>query len=138
MTTSNHKTVFKAFQRHAKDAVLSVARTVALELSESVVLRTPVDTTRAEANWTPALNTIPQDFNEDARNYLGSRPNLDAAKAIAKSIQIGDAFVIANSTPYIIYLEQGSSQQAPAGMVGVTAAMFPRMVERAARQSKNS
>lgn len=137
MTTSNYKQVFAKFGKRAKKQSLGVAQDVAAELSQKIVLLTPVDTTRAEANWIAELNTVPQAFDEGKRNLSGSRANLDNAKRVAKSIKLGDVFVIANSTPYIFFLEQGSSRQAPAGMRNVTAAAFQRMVERAAERRRN-
>lgn len=135
-TTSNHKTIFPAFRKLAIKRALSVTTEVAGDLAESLVIKTPVDTTRAEANWQAALNTVPQDFDESKRNPSGSRANLEQAKRLAAQMKLGDVFVMANSTPYIFRLENGWSKQAPAGMRGVTAAMFPRMVERAARRAR--
>lgn len=136
MPASNYKQAIKAFQKNAKQAQLSVAREVAADIATKLVILTPVDTTRAEANWIGALNTIPQDFNEARRNLGGTRTNLEKAKALAKRIKLGDVFVMANSTPYIFRLEQGWSKQAPAGMVAVTVAAYQRMVERAAQRVK--
>ncbi len=134
MATSNYKAGFKSFRANVKGRATGIAREVAGQLAEGVVLRTPVDTTRAEANWTAAINTIPQDFNEAARNAGGNRPNLEKAKALAGKMKLGDVFAIANSTPYVKYLEEGSSSQAPNGMVAVTAALFGRMVEKASQR----
>lgn len=130
-TTSNHKTAFKRFQANVRTRSLAVARDVAGQMAESLVIRTPVATTRAEANWLAALNTVPQDFDEARRNSGGNRPNLELAKRLAAQMQLGDVFVMANSTPYIFRLEAGYSQQAPSGFRDITAAMFPRMVARA-------
>lgn len=138
MAASTYKQAFRSFRAHAKGNSLAIAQDVAVALAEKVILLTPVDTTRAEANWISALNTIPQEFDEAKRNLGGQRANIDQAKATAKKINLGDAFVVANSTPYIIYLEQGSSRQAPAGMRDVTAASFPRIVEAALRRRQKS
>lgn len=137
MAVSDYKQVFAKFRERAKKQSLGVAQDVAQELSKKIVLLTPVDTTRAEANWVGALNTVPIEFDEAKRNLGGSRANLESAKALAKRMKLGDVFVIANSTPYIFFLEQGSSRQAPAGMRNVTAAAFQRMVERSAERRRN-
>lgn len=136
MTTSNHKTVFLAYHKRTIKRALSVATEVAGDLAESLVIRTPVDTSRAEANWETALNTVPQDFDEARRNLGGSRANLERAKKLAAQMRLGDVFVMANSTPYIFRLENGWSKQAPAGFRDITAALFSRMVERAAKRAK--
>lgn len=137
-TTSNHRAVFRRFRSNAEKATLAVASDVAAQMAESLVVKTPVDTTRAEANWIAALNTIPQDFDETRRNSGGTRLNLSKAIELTKRMKLGDVFVMANSTPYIFFLEHGSSQQAPAGFRDLTAAMFHRMVERAAKRRLQS
>jgi hypothetical protein len=134
---SNYKQSFKAFRAKAKYLPLVVAQDVAVQMATKLVILTPVDTTRAEANWAAALNTVPQDFDEAKRNSSGSRANLEKAKAIAKRMKLGDTFVVANSTPYIFRLNEGSSQQAPAGMTTLVVAAFQRMVERAAQKAKS-
>jgi hypothetical protein len=128
---TNYRSAIQSFKRHAREGAQTIARDVSKQIAESLVLKTPVDTSRAEANWISELNTIPQTFDEAARNPGGVRVNLEAAIATANRLTLGDVFVMANSTPYIIFLEEGSSRQAPAGMRDVTAAMFGRMVERA-------
>lgn len=132
-----YKAAFKSFKANVKKGGTVIAQDVAYQLAEKVVLLTPVDTTRAEANWNAALNTFLFDYNENARNSGGNRPNLNKAKAVAVKLKLGDEFVIANATPYVKYLEEGSSQQAPNGMVAVTAALFGRMVEKAASRRKS-
>ena len=128
---TNYRSAIQSFKKHAREGAEMVARDVSKQIAESLVLKTPVDTSRAEANWIGELNTIPQTFDESARNPGGVRVNLEAAIATANRLKLGDVFVMANSTPYIIFLEEGSSRQAPNGMRDVTAAMFGRMVERA-------
>ncbi len=137
-TSSNHKWAFRQFRKHSAAAMMAVARDVAAQMAESLVIKTPVDTTRAEANWIAVLNTIPQEFDETRRNSSGTRANLNKAIALAKRMKLGDVFVMANSTPYIFFLERGSSQQAPAGFRDLTAATFHRMVERAAKRRLQS
>lgn len=133
-TKSTYRAAFKQHRANTQKTLRLIASDVAIEIAESLVIKTPVDTSRAEANWVAALNTVPQEFDEAKRNSGGNRINLDKAKALAKRMKLGDVFVMANSTPYIFFLEQGSSQQAPAGMRDITAAAFSRMVERAVRR----
>lgn len=131
---TNYRAAFKQHRANTQKTLRLIASDVAIEIAESLVIKTPVDTTRAEANWIAALNTVPQEFDESKRNSGGNRINLDKAKALAKRMKLGDVFVMANSTPYIFALENGWSQQAPAGMRDITAAAFGRMVERAVRR----
>jgi hypothetical protein len=113
-----------------------VVRGVALELLRGVVMDTPVDTGRARANWqttvgSPALGDY---------DYKGG-PGAAANEAISDGTQTiqaveGDAAIfLTNNLPYIVLLEEGHSQQAPAGMVRKNIARFPFLVEQKAREA---
>lgn len=127
---SNYKSVFKQFGAKVASRSLAVAQDVATELAAKVIVRTPEDTSRARANWGAELNSIPQEFDESKRDP-GGQASMERAKAIAAQMRLGSVFVIANSAPYIGRLENGYSQQAPAGMRDITVAEFPRIVARA-------
>jgi hypothetical protein len=105
-------------------------RKICLDLLTGIVLKTPVDTGRARANWftsigSPSSSTI--NFTGDTGRGI-SAPNRSAASAeaisrgssvIAKAT--GNVLWITNNLPYIYRLEfEGWSRQAPAGMVRVT------------------
>jgi len=85
------------------------------------VLATPVDTGRARANWIVSVG----------RPRYQTTPDVDpsGAQAIAQGVRAvqsfkGGSIFITNSLPYIEFLEDGSSKQAPGGMTkfGVQAA----------------
>jgi hypothetical protein len=112
-------------ERWAKRVEMDVARfcrIVALKLHDRIVERTPVDTGRARASWTivegysPDLSVAPEGFQGGA--------SAAAAVQAARRAQVkeGFAYVIANNLPYIVELENGSSKQAPHGMVRVAIA----------------
>jgi len=99
-------------------------RKTALEFLKRVIDRTPVDKGRARAGWQSFL------IDQGAASPI-TGPDVDPA-AVAEgrslsSYQEGgglfstDHFIeIINGVSYMIYLEYGSSDQAPAGMVRVT------------------
>ena len=96
--------------------------TIALDAHKNIVLRTAVDTGHARRNWVITYTTP----------YSGSEIQGagDGTSAITKGYQdilrgAKDPFkkvVISNNLPYIRKLENGSSKQAPNGMVAVTMA----------------
>ena len=121
--------ISKFIDKTSKTADAQV-RKICLDLLTGIVLKTPVDTGRARANWftsigSPTSGTI--NFDADAGRGVAA-PNQSAASidaiskgsaAIAKAT--GNVLWITNNLPYIYRLEfEGWSRQAPAGMVRVT------------------
>lgn len=97
-----------------------VKRTFAFGLYNKIVEKTPVDTGRAKCNWNVCINK--QDSttnNEYTKKDLASRIK-EAAGILEQQGKVEDVIYISNNLPYIEALEHGHSQQAPAGMVGVT------------------
>lgn len=72
--------------------------------------RTPVDSGNAKSNWNCSVNTPDFSYHESADPDSGK-----ASGAFAKA-KAGDTLYITNTTPYILELERGHSQQAPRGM----------------------
>jgi len=109
--------------------VTLLQKKVALELLRQVVFRTPVDTGRARGNWQTCVGQageaevilvpLPDHTPYDAS------PPIDVAGADAltagmnalKSLGNWQTVFIFNNVPYIIYLEDGTSRQAPWGML---------------------
>lgn len=100
------------------------ASAVAAALVETLVYRTPVDTSMALSNWqvtlgSPAVGFIPA----YVPGYLGytmapsARAAIDAANSVLETKQPGQTIYITNNTPYIVDLNSGTSKQAPAGFV---------------------
>jgi hypothetical protein len=113
-----------------------VVRKVCLDLMTGVILKTPVDTGRARANWQasidkPASGTI--SFSADAGSSKKA-PSASAGSASsigdgmgAVSQATGRVFWLVNNLPYIYRLEYGAwSKQAPHGMVRTTIAEIQR------------
>ena len=100
--------------------VNQVARRLALDIDQRVVLRTPVDTGRARSNWLVGLGAPRRDTTETL-DKTGSKAIVDAANTIGRSRAYQDIW-ISNNLPYILALEEGSSTQAPEGMARIAVA----------------
>lgn len=115
-----------AINKRTKQKILRTFRGTALSMFGRVVTRTPVDTGRARGNWQSSINRPLETIDPSTEGY---------ATTVAQA-QLGDSIFFINNLPYIKKLEDGSSDQAPAGMVKVTVAEFQSIAKRAARQSK--
>lgn len=134
-----HADITKWVQK-AQGNASAVIRKIAFDLGARIIMRTPVDTGRARANWVygigaPVLTTV--DLVDRKGSVNGSGAGQSAAKdALLEGLSTFDAsseqsIFIVNSVPYIGRLEYGSSKQAPTGMVRVTVAEFLGIVDEA-------
>lgn len=99
-----------------------VIKKIALDVTANLIETTPVDTGWARANWVPSIGV------ENRRPALANPEGPDVATAAARQgtgkaeivtgyfLGRGKIF-ISNNVPYIVRLNEGSSQQAPAGFV---------------------
>lgn len=108
-------------------------RKICQELHQGVTLKTPVDTGRARANWNVGINDVarfshmaPFDVSETLRN----------AERVLRKLAIGDVIYISNNVDYIEFLEEGSSDQAPNGMVATTLRAMPFIVNKSVQEAK--
>lgn len=113
-----------------------VVRKVAMDVFHRVIIRTPVDTGRARANWQASIGA-PKEGELDSVNKIpvgvpGGSADLDQALIVDKH-QGDDSIFLSNNLPYIEVLENGSSIQSPAGMVKVTLSEYPGIVEDAVK-----
>ena len=110
----------KKFNRKAEKAATMIFRGTSLSLFEKIVRRTPVDTGRARGNWMAGIN----------------RPSSDSPgyESVVARARLGDSLFLTNNLPYIGVLENGSSEQAPHGMVAVTVTEFRQVVSMEARK----
>jgi len=106
-----------------------VQRGVALQLTSSVITRTPVDTGRARGNWNAEINRA-DNSTSDTRTASDAERQ---ARQASDEFTPGTVLFLTNALPYIRELEYGSSRQSPSGMVRVTAEEFAQAVRRAAR-----
>lgn len=93
-------------------------RKICLDLVTGIVLKTPVDTGRARANWFTSVGS-PRADTTVSTEPSGSSTISSALGPISKAT--GNVLWITNNLPYIYRLEfEGWSKQAPAGMVRIT------------------
>jgi hypothetical protein len=97
-----------------------ITRKVALEALRRVVQKSPVDTGRFRGNWNVAVGA-PNTAATAALDPSGGQVLASGTAQIGSATGLAPIFVT-NSLPYAQKLEEGSSQQAPAGIVSVTAA----------------
>ena len=110
--------------RNAMNKSEQVFRSTSLEMGTRVIMRTPVDTGALRAS-----------FNSDIEpngDYDLNNVNASAAEAmlrnVSSTIRIGQTFHFGSGLPYAEKIEMGGSQQAPAGMLRVTAMEFEGIV----------
>lgn len=119
------------FAAKAAEAHNKITRLATLELFGGVVKATPVDTGRARGNWqtsvgAPASGELERSGSSSALAEVDEKTPPGA----------GQITYLSNNLPYIMALEEGSSKQAPEGMVKRNMDRVQRMVETAIRKSK--
>jgi hypothetical protein len=121
-----------AFAKKAGKSVDETWRAIVLELFGSVIKDTPVDTGRARGNWQTTIG-IPASGVVDR---LGEGEAVKEVSATAADFSGGKVIYLANNLVYIKSLEEGASDQAPAGMVRKNVARIQQIVKRAASDNK--
>jgi len=118
----------RAFQVKTERKMDMAARKVALEIFTRVILKSPVDTGRFRGNWQVGIGSVPNGTLEldDATGVA----TISAAAARLAGVTAGNIIYLANNLPYARRLEEGYSQQAPAGMVALTVQEFQLVVKK--------
>lgn len=107
-------------RRGTEKQVSQATRRLALQALSGLVLRTPVDTGRARGNWQVSIGA-PRD-GETGTNDRAGAGTIAAGNAVIGQQRAFQVIVLQNNLPYITRLNEGSSQQAPAGYVEGTIA----------------
>ena len=109
-----------AFAQALEIAVPLAVEKLAVDLHTKITRRNPVDTGLSRSRWTiregePDNSPVPEKLED------GSRTNPPAPAAMPPNGISGKEIVfITNNVEYVTYLEAGSSQQAPSGMVAIS------------------
>lgn len=124
----------RAFEKKATSRIRLFRRALIMKVSARVILRTPVDTGRARANWQATLSA-PASGVVDSVDKTGETA-LAAVRSESEKTWSDDdrSFFLTNNLPYIEALENGHSQQAPAGMVAITIAEFEGLADQVRNQ----
>ena len=112
----------------------TVVRETIFRLGQSIILMTPADTGRAKANWLHGIGSYTQQQLETMDN--SGSVSINALSQGVGNIDIGQDFYFTNSLPYAKKLEDGSSLQAPVGMVRVSVEALPMVLEQEIQRAK--
>lgn len=107
------------FRNKTDEEMVNIVRKIALEAFKRIILRTPVDTGRARANWGVKIGSPRAAFEIEATDKSGGR-TIAAATETTLGFDADGSIFMTNNLPYIEALENGRSQQMPTGMVKVT------------------
>ena len=128
------KADINALLQKVGDKAQEVARQLAINLQNSVILKSPVDTGRFRNNWTCGINAV-NTATTEAVDKTGADA-LSRTKSTLQNFQMGDTVYLTNSLPYAQRLEYGWSQQAPAGMVEITVTEFRQYLQKVMTELK--
>lgn len=92
---------------------------IALDALTGVILKSPVDTGRFRGAWTVSYNLISSVENPPSKSPQGAITNASAQLAAGAQLPYETVHIV-NNVPYAGRLEDGSSQQAPNGVLAVT------------------
>lgn len=113
------RTIVRALERVTEEAV----KKITLDVTANLIDTTPVDTGWARANWIPSIG-VPldrdlEDIPATPANAAGAAALQGAGTALVSASYTLDqgAVFVSNNVPYIVFLNFGSSRQAPAGFV---------------------
>ena len=97
-----------------------VVKKIAFDLFRKVILKTPVLTGRARANWLVSV-AEPRSETVDETDKTGMKTLSEVQGVIAGWESDSDIY-LSNNLPYIYGLERGRSKKAPRGMVKISIA----------------
>lgn len=120
---------------------------IVIDIFSKVILRTPVDTGRARANWVVGLNGPNQMLASSTEVDKGRVDPTGMARSKAKTrmiqwvrganVETTKSYFLTNNVVYAIRLEYGwSRKQAPSGMVRVTLREYRKIVQRITEEVK--
>lgn len=109
------------FAKKADVDMRAVVQKISMEAFKRIILRTPVDTGRARANWGCTIGTPRTSMQVESTDKSGGA-TIAAMTGTAQGFSGQGSIFMVNNLPYIHALEDGSSTQMPEGMVKVTMA----------------
>lgn len=120
------------FIKKSKRKPEQVVKSAFVELSNRIIMRTPVDTGRARGNWFAAVGS-PDFSTSDSTGAAASTARVTSATSAGVS---GRDFTLYlnNSLSYVYGLEYGRSDQAPEGMVRVSVNEYNELLARKVRE----
>jgi len=122
----------RRFETKTLDKMARAARKITLDAFANVINMSPVDTGRFRGNWQPAIGDVPTGTVE-AVDPQGTVV-IAKVQGVVAGMEPGDVIYMANNLPYAQRLEDGYSQQAPAGMVKLTVQRFQPIADAVIRE----
>lgn len=123
----------RQFKEKTMNRNKAIVQKTALEIDRGVVLSTPVDTGRARGGWNVGINNVNLDDTEQDQS---GQKTISENEATIQQAEATDAVFISNNVDYIRFLEEGSSDQSPNGMVAKTLRRFQQIVRKSANDAK--
>jgi hypothetical protein len=128
----NFSAVIANFAKKVIKGVEEVRREAIYETFSAVVIETPVKTGLARSNWRASLG-----FPTRTMVPIRSEATvLDEIKQVLAAYVGNMRLFFRNSAPHTIFLEMGSSSQAPEGMLRKNILLFPQRMREALRKFK--
>ena len=101
-----------------------------IDVGNQMDFKSPIKSGAFKSSWIGATGSVNEDIFAPGRDAVGS------LTAMLQGFRVGDVFLYTNSQPYAIPLELGSSEQAPNGMVRLTARNWQRIVNQNIRDNQ--
>ena len=122
----------KEFENMTTEKSELLFKKVCFDLSNSIIMDTPVDKGTARGNWQPDINSIQNDVLE----IEDKSGNVTVAKVASQTnnLKLGQFFTLTNNLPYILRLEYGWSKKSPNGMLGINVMRFQNFVNQANKE----
>lgn len=95
----------------------ALARQTAQQLSENVIVDTPVDTGFLRSSWQPALNGIESGGGTPMAGEAATGKVMAQVGIVAADMKVGDTYYLTNNAEYALYVEFGTSRMAGRFMV---------------------
>lgn len=95
----------KNWVKKAKDNAEKAVQLTCAEISERIIMRTPVDTGRLRGNWQPTINRIPNASLLKTDKSGGN--TISKVRAATKKIKVGDTYYLVNNLVYAQVVEYG-------------------------------
>jgi hypothetical protein len=117
---SNYKAVLTKTEKDMRKRINSALQLTALSAINQMIDLTPVKTGAAKFHW--FVRALPdENFDKERTDPSGAQPKARAKRDV-KLFKAGMRVWLVNAAPYFKYLEAGSSQQAPEGIVNIVKA----------------
>ena len=110
----------KFTKERVPEEVNLIKKKIGMQLLDRIVMMTPVLTGRARGNWQTSIDD-PVSSVLDTTSKSG-QTSINKGVRVIERVTSGQSIWICNNLPYIMRLEHGWSQQAPAGMLSVALA----------------